>query len=327
MRRRDFIAGLGGTAVVPIVGSAQQPRRRRVAVLMLYAETDPEGQIRAEAFRQGLEKAGWETGRNIAVDYLWGGFDADLARTVTTQLRRQAPDVMVANGGQGLRAIAPAVGNVPVVFIGINEPVALGFVTSHAHPGGRMTGFTNLEPTMGSKWLELLKVIAPRATRAVFIYHPESLGNRLLIENAITASKKLSIEATESPVREPVKIDAAVATLGRGQGGAIVVPPDPFTTTHRRWIIELAGRDRLPVISALRSFADEGGLLAYGAYIPELFRQAAGYVDRILRGDSPADLPVQQPTKFELVINLKTAKALGLTVPETLLATADEVIQ
>jgi putative tryptophan/tyrosine transport system substrate-binding protein len=214
MRRRDFIVGLTGSVAGPIVGTAQQPRLRRVAVLMLYAEADQQGRVRAEAFRQGLAKAGWETGRNIVIDYLWGGLDADLARTATAQLRRQTPDVIVANSAQGLRAIAPAVSNIPVVFIGINEPVALGFVASLAHPGGSMTGFTNLEPTLGSKWLDLLKTIAPEATRVIFIYHPESLGNRLLVENAIAASKQFSINATASPVREPVEIDAAITALG-----------------------------------------------------------------------------------------------------------------
>src|SRR5262249_35830724 len=160
---------------------------------------------------------------------------------------------------------------------------------------GNMTGFTNLEPTLGSKWLDLLKTIAPSTRRAAFIYHPESFGTKLLIENAIAAGKKFAVEVTESPVREPVEIEAVIAALGKEPGGAIVVPPEPFTSAHRGQIVELARRDRLPVVSALRSFADEGGLLAYGAYIPELFRQAAGYVDRILRGDSPAELPVQQP--------------------------------
>ena len=229
MRRWDFIAGLGGAIMAPNDGRAQQPRRRRVAVLMLYAEADPEGQIRAEAFRQGLEKAGWEDGRNIAVDYLWGALDVDLARSATARLQHQTPDVIVANSAQGLRAIAPAVSNIPVVFIGINEPVALGFVASLAHPGGTMTGFTNLEPSLGSKWLDLLKTVAPDVTHAVFIYHPESLGNRLLVENAVAASKQFSMKASESPVREPVEIDAVITALGRG-----LEAPSSFRRSHLR---------------------------------------------------------------------------------------------
>jgi putative ABC transport system substrate-binding protein len=327
MQRRDFIAGLGAAAALPAAARAQPAARRRVAVVMMYADNDPEGQIRAAAFRQGLEKAGWEAGRNIAVDYLWGTFDADFGRTVGERLRRQAPDVIAANSTQGLRAILSATGNAPVVFIGISEPVAQGFVASLAHPGGRMTGFTNLEATLGSKWLELLKTVAPSVTRAVFLYHPESIGSKPLAQNAIAASNAFALKVTEGLVREPAEIEAVISAIGREPDIALILPPEPFTSTYRKQIIELARRDRLPVISSLRAFADEGGLLAYGVYIPELFRQAAGYVDRILRGDNPADLPVQQPTKFEMVINLKTAGLLGLTIPETLLATADEVIQ
>jgi putative ABC transport system substrate-binding protein len=200
-------------------------------------------------------------------------------------------------------------------------------VASLAHPGGRMTGFTNLEATLGSKWLELLKTVAPSVTRAVFLYHPESIGSKPLAQNAIAASNAFSLKVTEGLVRDPAEIEAVISAIGREPSSALILPPEPFTSTYRKQIIELARRNRLPVISSLRAFADEGGLLAYGVYIPELFRQAAGYVDRILRGDSPADLPVQQPTKFELVINLKTAKSLDLAISETLLATADEVIQ
>jgi putative tryptophan/tyrosine transport system substrate-binding protein len=300
---------------------------RRVGVLMLYAESDPEGQARATAFRQGLERAGWAPGRNIAVDYLWGVFDTNWTSTVTAELKRLAPDVIVVNSSTGLRAIESAVRMVPIVFVGVSEPVAQGFVASLAHPGGNMTGFSNLEPTLGAKWLDLLSTIAPQARRVAFIYNPGNPGSKVHLQTAQSAAQKFSVEVIDAPVHDLAEIEAVIAMLGRAPGGALVLPPDPFSATYRKQIAELAARDRLPTVSGLRSFADAGGLLAYGVYIPELFRQAAGYVDRILRGEKPANLPVVQPTKFDLVINLKTAKALGLTVPDKLIALADDVIE
>jgi putative ABC transport system substrate-binding protein len=329
MKRREVIALLGGAAVAwPFAGWAQQrDRSRRVAVVMQYVESDSQGQLRAAAFREGLEKAGWEAGRNISVDYLWGVLDSEWTRGITEHLRQRVPDAIAVNSSIGLRAIESAAPGVPIVFIAVSEPVAQGFVASLARPGGNMTGFSNLEPTLGAKWLDLLKQIAPQATRIAFIYNPDNPGAKVTLRSTRSAAKQFSVDILDVPVRDIAEIEAGIAGLAREQGGALLLPPDPFTVGHRKRIVELATRDRLPLVSAIRSFADEGGLLAYGVYIPELFRQAAGYVDRILRGERPADLPVQAPTQFELVINSKTAKALGLTVPPTLISVADEVIE
>src|SRR5262245_45132124 len=294
---------------------------------MQYAESDPQGQLRAAAFREGLQKAGWVDSRNITVDYLWGVLDSEWTRGITEQLRQRLPDVIAINSSIGLRAIESAAPRVPIGFIGVSEPVGLGFVASLSHPGGDITGFSNLEPTLGAKWLDLLKQVAPQTTRIAFIYNPANPGAKVTLQSAQSAAAQFSLEVLDTPVHDIAEIESRIAEIAREPGGALLLPPDPFSTGHRKRIIELAARDRLPLASALRSFADEGGLLAYGVSIPELFRQAAGYVDRILRGEKPADLPVQAPTKFELVINLKTAKALGLTVPATLLARADEVIE
>ncbi len=325
--RREFIMFVGGVAAWPLAVRAQQGERmRRVAVVMQFVESDPQGQLRAAAFRDGLEKAGWVAGRNIAVDYLWGELVSERTRGITEQLRQRVPDVIAINSSRGLRAIGSAAPGVPIVFIAVSEPVALGFVASLAHPGGNMTGFSNLEPTLGTKWLDLLKQFAPQATRVAFIYNPDNPGAKVTLQSARAAAGQFSFDVFDTPVRDLAEIEVGIARLAREPGGALLVPPDPFTTAHRKRIIELATGDRLPLIAAVRSFADEGGLLAYGVHIPQLFRQAAGYVDRILRGEKPADLPVQQPTKFELVVNLRTARTFGLTVPDKLLALADDVV-
>jgi putative tryptophan/tyrosine transport system substrate-binding protein len=331
MRRREFIAFLGGTAAAtawPLAARAQQPARiRRVGVLMLYAENDQEGQVRAKAFQQGLEQLRWNAGRNLQIHYRWGTGDVEWARAAAADLLRLAPDVILANGGTALRAAQLVAGSVPIVFVGISEPVAQGFVASLARPGGNITGFSNLEPTMGPKWLELLKEIAPRITRVAVMFNPDSSGGALLARSAASAAEKFAVEVVPAPVRGPAEIEAAMTMLGHEPGGGLILPPDSFMAVHRKLIVELAARYRVPAIYFLRSFNAEGGLISYGVNITDLFRQAAAYVDRILRGEKPADLPVQQPTKFELVINLQTAKALGLDVPPTLLAIADEVIE
>jgi putative ABC transport system substrate-binding protein len=328
MRRRDFITLLGGTAVAwPRVAGAQINAVRKIGILMLYAENDQEGKIRATAFQQSLEKLGWIAGRNLKIDYRWGTGDAEWARAAATEMLRSAPEVILANGTAALRAVQPATRSIPIVFIGVTEPVAQGFVASLAHPGGNITGLSNLEPTMGPKWLELLKEIAPGVTRAAVMFNPDNSGGALLARSTGAAAGKFAVQVIEAPVREPAEVEALMTMLGREPGGGLIVPPDPFMTAHRKLIVELAARYRLPAIYFLRSFNTDGGLISYGVDIIDLFRQAGGYVDRILRGAKPADLPVQQPTKFELVINLNTAKALGLTVPNTLLVAADEVIE
>jgi putative ABC transport system substrate-binding protein len=330
MTRRKFITGVSGTlaaALLPPELRAQTPARMpRVAVLMLYGQEDPQGQLRAAAFRQGLESAGWMTGRNVDVEYLWGVFDQDWTRTAIAELQRSAPDVIVVNSASGLRAIQSAV-NKPIVFVAVSEPVAQGFVASLAHPGGNVTGLSNLEPTLGAKWFDLLREIAPEVRRIAFMYNRGNPGARIALQSAQTAAERFSVQLTDAPVSSLAEIETAIALIGREPGGGLILPPDPFSVAHRKRIVELAMLSKMPIISATRSVADAGGLLAYGANIPTLFRQAADYVDRILHGQKPADMPVQQPTTFEMVINLNSAKALGITVPPTLLVRADEVIE
>jgi putative ABC transport system substrate-binding protein len=306
---------------------AQQPERmRRVGVLMLYAEDDPEGQVRALAFRQGLDKLGWTVGRNLQIDFHWGTGDSDWIRSAAAQMLQATPDVILANGAS-VRPMQQATSTVPIIFIGGADPVADGFVQSLAHPGGNSTGFTALEPSVGAKLLELLSEIAPRVTRVAIMVNPDSPSSRRLSDVAAAAAQKFAVEVAVAQVRGAAEIDAAMAGWGREPGYGLIVPPDPATNAHRKLIIELAARFRLPAIHALRAATTEGGLMSYGISVPDLFRQAATYVDRILKGEKPGDLPVQQPTKFELAINLNTAKALGLTVPNTLLVSADEVIE
>ena len=333
MKRREFITLLGGAVATsvcgPLVVRAQpsERRMRRVGVLMLYGENDPAGQARAGAFTQQLEKLQWEVGRNLQIDYHWGIGDADWIRSAVTQLLRLRPDVILANGGQSVRPVQQATRTIPVIFIGSTDPVAEGFVQSLAHPGGNTTGFTVLEPNHGSKLLGWFKEIAPRARRISVLVDPDNSGNLALAKSATMAARTLAMELTVAPVRAPAEIEAAIARLENEPDCGLVVPPDPLINTHRRLIIELAARYRLPAIYALRAATVEGGLISYGVDLPELFRQAARYADRILRGERPSDLPVQQPTKFELIINLKTARTLGLEVPPTVLASADEVIE
>src|SRR5215470_12123883 len=279
MRRRRFVTGLLAASALalalPALRAQQPSRLRRITVLMLYPEKDPEGQARARAFREGLQAAGWQPGKTIAIDFLWGAFDADWMHTVTDQLPLLAPDVIVVNSSTGLRAIEKVAGTTPIVFISVSEPVAQGFVASLAHPGGTMTGFSNLEPTLGAKWLDLLKQIAPQATRVAFIYNRSNPGAKVTLQSIQSAAAQFSFDVVDMPVRDLAEIEAGIAGFARQPGGALLVPPDPFTVGYRKRIVELTARDQLPLVSAIRSFADEGGLLAYGVYIPELFRQAA----------------------------------------------------
>jgi putative ABC transport system substrate-binding protein len=331
MRRRRFVFGLLSiSALAPGLPAsrAQQPSRlRRVAVLMLYAEKDPEGQARARAFRQGLESQGWVLGKTIAIDFLWGEFDADWAKLITSQLQQLAPDVIAANSSTALLAIEKVAGATPIVFIAVSEPVAQGFVASLAHPGGNLTGFSNLEPTLGAKWVDLLHETAPAVKRFAFIYNPANPGSKTALRSAQAAARNFSLEFLDKPVVSLADIETAIAELGREPNGALVLPPEPLTNAHRKRIVELAMARKLPIVCGLRSMVEEGGLLAYGTNIPDLFRQSAEYVDRILKGEKPADMPVQQPTKFEMIVNLRSARALDIIVPPTILARADEVME
>jgi len=256
-----------------------------------------------------------------------GREDLELGRSAVAQILRIGPDVILANGGPALTAAQQATRTVPIVFTGISEPVERGFVASLARPGGNATGFTNLEATMGGKWLELLKEIAPRVTRVTTMFNPDSSFAVLFFRSAEAAGQKLAVEVIAAHVHNPAEIDAATAALAREPGAGLMLPPDGFMGAHRRQIVDLTARYRLPAIAPNRPFVAEGALMSYSTNRFDPFRQAAAYIDRILRGEKPTDLPVQNPTKFELVINMKTAKALGLTVPLTLQVAADEVIE
>jgi putative ABC transport system substrate-binding protein len=328
MKRREFIAVLGGALAWPVSARAQQSgRTRRVGALMLYAENDQEGQLRARTFRDGLEASGWRIGTNLLIDFRWGVGDLEWIRSQVSDLMKFAPEVILANSDQSAKAVQSASKTIPIVFIGASDPIVQGFVQSLAHPGGNMTGFSVVEPTLGPKWLELLKEIAPRVTRIAVLFNPGNSGSVLLYHAAADGAQKLGVEVVAAPILDAAEIEVATEMVAKEPNSGLVVPPDPTIVGHRKLIVEAAARHRLPAVYALRSFVSAGGLISYGISIPELFRQASGYVDRILRGDKPEDLPVQGPTKFEMLINLKAAKGLGIEVPPTLIARADEVIE
>jgi putative ABC transport system substrate-binding protein len=326
LKRRDFIMLLGCAGAASPFAARGQQGVRRVGVIMSYPENDPAGQARATAFRQKLENLGWAIGRNLHIDYRWGLGDADWMRSTATQLVEAAPDVIVANGDPAAQATQRASRTIPVVFIAGSDPVANGYVQSLAHPGGNLTGFTVLEPSLGAKLLELLKDIAPRTNRVSVMFNLDNPGNKQLFEAAVAATN-LGVEVRAVPVRDSAEIETTMAKLGGEPNPGLIVLPDPKINSHRKLMVELAARYRVPAIHALRSATADGALMSYGVDLPDLFRQAASYVNHILRGEKPANLPVQQPTKFELVINLRTANSLGLVVPPALLARADEVIE
>src|SRR5262245_42393720 len=327
--RREVITLLGGAAATwPLAARAQQPDRiRRIGVLMNAAADDPEGRARLAAFVQGLQELGWTDGRNVRIDYRWGAGDADRFRRYAAELLAFAPDVILAGGGPAMAALQQATRDVPIVFALVSDPVGSGYVASLARPGGNATGFASTEFGISGKWLELLKEIAPRVTRvAIFRDASTTLGIGQL--GAIqSAAPSLGMELSPIDVRDAGEIERAVTAFARGSNNGLVVAAGPLASLHRELIITLAARHRLPAVYPSRFFVTGGGLVSYGPDSIAPHRRAAGYVDRILKGEKPADLPVQAPTKIELAINLKTAKALGLQVPPTLVARADEVIE
>ena len=329
--RRAFITLLGGAAVAawPLVARAQQPGRiRRIGVLVLNSEGDPQGRARALALEQELEKLGWKAGSNLQIDYRWGVSEPGRAQSATNELLRLNPDVILAQSIDAARAAKQATHDVPIVFTGVSEPVALGLVAGLAHPGGNITGFTNFEPSVATKWLELLKQIAPQVRHVALLFNPDATPAAPLFLSSIEAvAAKFAIETTNTTVHRPAEIEASIAELGSKAGSGFVVIPDTFLTSQRALILAAAARYRLPAVYPFDFFTRDGGLLSYGPDTLDQFRRSATYLDRILRGQRPADLPVQQPVKYEFIINLKTAKALGLEVPPTLLAIADEVIE
>ena len=329
MKRREFITLLGGAAAWPLAARAQQPERtRRIGVLMASSESDPMGQARIAAFRQALAGLGWSEGSNLKIEWRWTGGDIARVRDYAAELVRLAPDVIIANGTPSVAALKHATTTIPIVFSVVNDPVAQGFIASMAHPGDNITGFSFLEYSMVGKSLEMLKQIAPGIVRAAVMFNPDTYPYyEIHLRSFETVAKLLSIELAGAPVRNLAEIEDAVAKLAQQPGSALLVTPDPFMNAHRGTVIRAANQDGVPATYSYRQHVQEGGLMSYGPDSVDIFARSASYVDRILKGAKPADLPAEAPVKFELAINLKTAKALGLDVPPTLIALADEVIE
>ena len=326
--RRKFLATLGGAAAWPLAARAQQSERvRRVGVFMSTAADDSESLARVGAFLQGLQELGWTDGRNVRIEYRWGSGDAGRIRKYAAELVALAPDVILAQGSSTVGSLQQATRGVAIVFVIVTDPVGLGVVESLARPGGNATGFTLFEFDISGKWLELLKEIAPGVTRVAVIRDPALTAGIGQWGAVQTVAPSLRVEVSPVGVRNAGEIERGITAFARRSNGGLIVTASPLATAHRDLIIALAARHKLPTIYYERYFVTSGGLISYGPHFVDQFRQAAGYVDRILKGEKPADLPVQAPTKYELVINLKTAKALGLEVPPTLLARADEVIE
>ena len=329
MRRRDFITLLGGAAVAwPLAVRAQQSdRMRRIAVLMNNAEDDPEGQARAAAFRQGLQALGWTEGKNLRIDWHWTAGDVGRIRSDVRELAAHPPDTIVANGRPILSETVQVIHSIPIVFVLVNDPIGEGFISSLARPGGNVTGFTFFEYAMFGKSLELLKKVAPAVTHVGFIFNPDmSAYYDQFLPAFETDARQYSIKLTVARVATQSEIDAAVANLPAAPAGGLIVLPDAYTLVHRDLIVRSTAQHRIPAIYSYRQLIKEGGLMSYGPETSDIFRRSAWYVDRILKGAKPAELPVQTPIKFEFVINLKTATTLGLTVPPSVHALTDEVI-
>jgi putative ABC transport system substrate-binding protein len=333
MRRREFIAGLGGAASAPalwpLAARAQQGERvRRIGVLMGWSENDPEARFNFAAFVLRMAQLGWVEGRNLRIDQRWTNADVDRARAFAKELVALAPDVILAGTTPVTAALSRETGEIPIVFAVVSDPVGAGFVAGLARPGGNVTGFINVEAAMGGKWLALLKEIAPQIKRAAIMFNPDTApgGGSYFLGSFEAAARSLAVETVTARVRSDADIETAIGSLGRDRAG-LVLMTDSFIGIRQPAIISIAARNNVPAIFEVAGFARSGGLMSYGPNLADIFRRAAGHVDRILRGAKPADLPAEVPTKFDLVINLKTAKALGLSVPLTLLATADEVIE
>jgi len=331
MKRREFITLLGGAAAVcPLAARAQQPAQvRRIGVLMPLAENDPVGQARIAALREGLEKLGWIEGRNIRIDTRWTTTsDVESMQRYAKELVALQPDLIVTQSTPITATLLQETRTIPIVFALVADPIGSGFVASFAKPGGNVTGFVTIEPTMAGKWLELLKEIAPRADRVAFLFNPATATYFEYWLNPFKAAAvSFAVEAIAAPVRDRSELEPVIAEQARTPNGGLVVMPDTFTDTHRVEITSLAARYRLPAVYPYRQFTAVGGLLSYGDDLIDNFRRAPTYVDRILKGEKPSELPVQAPVKFDLVINLKTAKELGLEVPLHLQQRADEVIE
>ena len=329
MRRREFIALLGGAASAwPLAARAQQPNRMRlVGVLMAFAETDSAAQSWLAAFRAALAKLGWSEGSNLRIELRWNA-DPDKNRTFAKELVELRPDAIFGVSTPAIGVLARETRTIPIVFAGVTDPIGSGFAANLAHPGGNITGFTVNDPAVGGKWVELLKQIAPRTVRVALLFNPATaVPIQFFMPSIEAAASSLAIEVSAAPIHAKDEIEGVIAAQARSPGGGLIVMPDAFNDVIREQIIALAARYSVPAIYYNRFFSEPGGLISYGELRVETFRLAAGYIDRILKGEKPADLPVQAPTKFELIINLKTAKALGLTIPDKLMALANEVIE
>ena len=330
MRRRELITLLGGVAVGwPLAARAQQPDQlRRIGALYGMAETDLEARAWDASFRKRLAELGWMDGRNIRIEDRWTGGSVDRTKQFANELVRLNPDVLVAVTTPATAALQQETRTIPIIFTSVSDPIGSGFVASLPNPGGNITGFINMEASLSGKWVELIREIAPHVSRMAILFNPQTAPfAKYYLDTFRSAAAALSVESIEAPVHSPAEIEAVMTKLGRETAAGIVVMPDTTAVVYRDMIISLAERYRLPTIYPLRVFVVDGGLISYGMDYPEMFRKAASYVDRILRGAKPNELPVQLPTKFELVINLKTAKSIGLTFPETIIASADDVIE
>ena len=330
MQRREFIAGLGGTVAWPLAARAQQGGRvRGIGVLMANDENDPEVNAWLSGFMKELAELGWTDGRNLRMDRRWESESIDRRRMFAKELVALQPDAIVAGGTTAAAALQRETRTIPIVFVLVSDPVGSGLVASLARPGGNITGFSTYEPTLAGKWLELLTEIAPGLKRAAFMFNPDTApyARSYFLPSFEAAARSVKVEAITAPVHSDAEMEAVIGSLGREPGGGIVVAPDGFMVSHRAPIKSLAAQNNVPAVYNQSVFVRDGGLLSYGPVFEDMFRRAARYVDRILRGTKPSDLPVQLPVKFEMALNAKTAKALGLTVPPSILVRADEVIE
>jgi putative tryptophan/tyrosine transport system substrate-binding protein len=328
MRRREFISLLGGTAVWPLIARAQQPERvRRIGVLSVLDEGDREMKAWLAAFRQRLESLGWSEDRNVRIDVRFVAADAKLAQALASELVALQPDVILAQSTEITAALQKETRAIPIVFVAVSDPIGSGFIGSLARPGGNLTGLLNFEATITGKWLARLKEIAPQLSRAALVANPKTTPFDFFVRAAEAAVPTLAIELVTRPVETNADIERSIASFASTPNGGLLLVPDGTTIAHRDLIIALAARHRLPAVYSARYFVAAGGLMSYGTDRADVFRQAASYIDRILRGAKPAEIPVQAPVKYETVVNLNTAKALGLDVPPSLLVRADEVIE
>jgi putative tryptophan/tyrosine transport system substrate-binding protein len=329
MRRREVIVLVGGVAMSwPLSARAQQGERlRKIGVLMSYAEGDPEGKIRFAALHDRLGKLGWADGRNVAIETRWAAGHANLTLVFATELVTQPVDVIVAASTPVLGVVKQLTGTIPVVFTQVADPAGSGFVGNYAHPGGNITGFADYDPAIAGKWLEILKEAAPRINRVTVFFDPDQVNHQRFLRVIESSAPALKLQVAVATVHDRAEIEQAIANAAGQSDGALIVLPGPLHNTQRASIIEAAARHHLPAVYPFKYYVKDGGLLYYGADQLAQWPDAAGYVDRILKGEKPADLPVQAPTKYELVVNLKTAKTQGLAVPATLIARADEVIE